>query len=106
MSSREHSDFKTRAKRRNNLAGVCEDMRKETDQKEDNKTYNGDEAICNVNMKRHQAHNADESPTFIMGPNQVSHLTLDECGTLPTFGVTKLGSGLANVGVRVEQGVR
>ena len=106
VSSREHSEFKTRAKRRHNLAGLCEDMRKEIGQKEDNKTYNGDEAICNVNMEKYKGHNADESQTFIMGPKQFSDLTLDEFDALATFGFTKLGSGLANLGVHVEQGVQ
>ena len=63
---------------------------KEIDQKEYDKTNNGDEAIGNVNMEKYKGHNADESQTFIIGPNRFNDLTLDYFDALATFSFTKL----------------
>ena len=40
-----------------------------------NKTYKNDEVICNANMEKYGAHNADAPQTFIKSPNQFSDFT-------------------------------
>jgi hypothetical protein len=69
------------------------------------KTYNGDDefsarqAIYDANMAKYEAHNADATQTFTMGPNQFSDLTLEEFQALPIRGFVKAGQrGLAYLG--------
>jgi len=69
------------------------------------KTYNGDDefsarqAIYDANMAKYEAHNADATQTYTMGPNQFSDLTLEEFQALPIRGYVKMEtSGLAYLG--------
>jgi len=69
------------------------------------KTYNGDDefasrqAIYDANMAKYEAHNADETQTYTMGPNQFSDLTLEEFQALPIRGFVKANQrGLAYLG--------
>jgi len=71
------------------------------------KTYNGDEyaareAVYTAKMAEYEAHNADESQTFTMGPNQFSDLTLEEFQALPIRGFQ--GKGAATLGVHQYNG--
>jgi len=69
------------------------------------KTYNGDDefsarqAVYDANMAKYEAHNADATQTYTMGPNQFSDLTLEEFQALPIRGFVKSGQrGLAYLG--------
>merc|ERR1712013_656864 len=73
------------------------------------KTYNGDDdftarqAIYDANMAKYEAHNADETQTFTMGPNQFSDLTLEEFQALPIRGFVKASErGLAYLGEHMD----
>merc|ERR1712007_218293 len=74
------------------------------------KTYNGDDefsarqAIYDANMAKYEAHNADATQTFTMGPNQFSDLTLEEFQALPIFGYKKPEQSLPKVGVHEYNG--
>lgn len=74
------------------------------------KTYNGDEfearqAIYDANMAKYEAHNADATQTFTMGPNQFSDLTLEEFQALPIRGFKKMeSSGLPKLGSHQHSG--
>jgi C1A family cysteine protease len=75
------------------------------------KTYNGDDefsarqAIYDANMAKYEAHNADESQTFEMGPNQFSDLSLEEFQALPIRGFVKSEtSDLPKLGSHVNTG--
>merc|ERR1712151_302098 len=61
------------------------------------------QAIYDANMAKYEAHNADETQTFTMGPNQFSDLTLEEFQALPIRGFVKSGErGLAYLGEHQE----
>jgi len=73
------------------------------------KNYNGDELaqreqIYDANMAKYEAHNADETQTYTMGPNQFSDLTLEEFQALPIFGYKKPEQSLPKVGVHEYNG--
>jgi len=73
------------------------------------KTYNGDEIIVretvfNENMAAYMAHNADESQTYTMGPNQFSDLKVEEFQALNLFGYKKPATNLPNLGVHEHVG--
>jgi len=74
------------------------------------KTYNGDDefaarqAIYDANMAKYEAHNADETQTFTMGPTEFSDLTLEEFQALPIFGYSKPEQSLPKVGVHEYNG--
>merc|ERR1719265_963812 len=68
------------------------------------KTYNGDDEFS-ARQANYEAHNADESQTFEMGPNQFSDLTLEEFQTLPIRGFVKSEtSDLPKLGSHVNTG--
>merc|ERR1712203_1198824 len=61
------------------------------------------ETIYNANMAKYEAHNADETQTYTMGPNQFSDLTLEEFQALPIRGFVKSSeSGLAYLGEHAD----
>merc|ERR1719215_451274 len=73
------------------------------------KTYNGDEAavretIYNGNLATYTAHNADETQTYTMGPNQFTDLTLEEYQGLNLFGYKKPKTDLPYLGVHEYAG--
>merc|ERR1712206_23643 len=57
-----------------------------------------------ANMAKYEAHNADATQTFTMGPNQFSDLTLEEFQALPIFGYKKPEQSLPKVGVHEYNG--
>merc|ERR1712194_577065 len=70
---------------------------------------NGDEIIVretvfNENMAAYMAHNADESQTYTMGPNQFSDLKVEEFQALNLFGYKKPATNLPNLGVHEHVG--
>merc|ERR1719218_285526 len=68
------------------------------------KTYNGDDEFS-ARQAIYEAHNADATQTFTMGPNQFSDLTLEEFQALPIRGFKKMDrSGLPKVGSHEHSG--
>lgn len=73
------------------------------------KVYDGDEAVVreavyNSNLAMFTAHNADETQTYEMGPNQFTDLTLQEFQALNIFGYKKPKTELPKLGVHEYAG--